>query len=289
MARKLNLSIVLLPLVAVTVMALSLPNAVQNRGLLQMGTLEDEKISGKFYPKGKSSSWCIVFSVNIEGYDIVSTSDILNSMSSKLVLTFVKLSLPARYQHDRVIPSMREKVVRAARKSYKAFNTASDLPTIDELFEAYEDFVAELFKVIPHEDNEINEIALSLMYHSTIVTSVRRITEGTVSDDEICEESPTYTYGSTLFLCSQELKILLATAEGSKIRISDNDVVPAPPVRERRVTTYTLLSGSDHGCCGNYAGPCYYANPICYAHDRLCTCCGSWWCFGGCKPDAGCE
>ena len=204
MARKLNLSIVLLPLVAVTVTALSLPNAVQNRGLLQMGTLEDEKISGKFYPNGKSSSWCIVFSVNIEGYDIVSTSDI-NLMSSKFVLTFVKLSLPARYQHDRVIPSMREKVVRAARKSYKAFNTAYDLPAIDELFEAYEDFVAELFKVIPHEDNEINEIALSLMYHSTIVTSVRRITEGAVSDDEICEESPTYTYGSTLFLCSQEL------------------------------------------------------------------------------------
>ena len=72
MARKLNLSIALLPLVAVA--ALALPNAVQNRDLLQMDTLEDEQISGKFYPNRKSSSWCIVFSVRIEGYYIISQS-----------------------------------------------------------------------------------------------------------------------------------------------------------------------------------------------------------------------
>ena len=281
-----NLSIIaLLPLVAVA--ALALPNAVQNRGLLQMDTLEDEKISGKFYPNGKTSSWCIVFSINIEEYDIVSKSGIY-SATSNLTFPFAKLALPARYQHERVIPSMREKIVRAARNSYKAYNSASGLPAIDELFEAYEDFVAELFKAVPHKDNEINEIALSLMYHSTIVTSVRRITEGAVSDDEICEESPTYTYGRTLFMCSQELEILLSKAEGSKSRRGDNGVVPTPPAKLRERRGVWGLKGSSHGCCGNYAGPCYYAHPICYVHDRLCRCCGKWWCFGGCKPDSGC-
>ena len=274
-----NLSIALLLLVAVA--ALALPNVVRNLGLLQMDTHEDENISGKFYPNGKSSSWCIVFSVNIEGYDIVSKSGIY-LVTSNLTFPFVKLSLPARYQHERVIPSMREKIVSAALNSCKAYNTASGLPAIDELFEAYEDFVAELFKAIPHEDNEINEIALSLMYHSTIVTSVRRITEGAVSDNDICQESPTYTYGSTLFMCSQELEILLAKAEGSKSQLDDRGVFPA---RQRR----GWPKGSDHGCCGNYAGPCYFAHSICYVHDRLCTCCGSWWCFGGCRPDAGCS
>ena len=180
---------------------------------------------------------------------------------------------------------MRKKIVKAAHNSYKAYITASSLPTIDELFEAYEDYVAELFKAIPHKDNDIYEIAFSLMYHSTIVTSVRRIMEGAVSDDEICEESPTYTYGSTLFICSQELEILLTKAEGSKSTINDTVVFPVSPACEKRglftvlgiavavAGFFTNLRGSDHGCCGNYAGRCIYANPLCYAHDRLCTCC----------------
>ena len=126
-----NLSIALLLLVAVA--ALALPNVVRNLGLLQMDTHKDENISGKFYPNGKSSSWCIVFSVNIEGYDIVSKSGIY-LVTSNLTFPFVKLSLPARYQHERVIPSMREKIVSAALNSCKAYNTASGLPAIDELF-----------------------------------------------------------------------------------------------------------------------------------------------------------
>ncbi len=44
--------------------------------------------------------------------------------------------------------------------------------------------------------------------------------------------------------------------------------------------------GSDHGCCGNYSGPCYYWHPICWAHDKLCTDCEpGWFCFSGCVPD----
>lgn len=47
------------------------------------------------------------------------------------------------------------------------------------------------------------------------------------------------------------------------------------------------LQGSDWGCCGNYAGNCYYAHLACYAHDAICTQCKpSWFCFSGCKPDA---
>lgn len=44
-------------------------------------------------------------------------------------------------------------------------------------------------------------------------------------------------------------------------------------------------SGSSWGCCGNYNGPCYASNPLCYVHDYLCQRCDHWWCFGGCKPD----
>jgi hypothetical protein len=44
-------------------------------------------------------------------------------------------------------------------------------------------------------------------------------------------------------------------------------------------------SGSSHGCCGNYSGPCYFWHPVCYVHDRLCTSCAYSWCFSGCVPD----
>jgi hypothetical protein len=44
--------------------------------------------------------------------------------------------------------------------------------------------------------------------------------------------------------------------------------------------------GSDHGCCGNYSGPCYYWHPVCWAHDKLCSDCEpGWFCFSGCVPD----
>lgn len=44
--------------------------------------------------------------------------------------------------------------------------------------------------------------------------------------------------------------------------------------------------GSDHGCCANYSGPCYYWHPICWVHDKLCSDCKpGWFCFSGCVPD----
>ena len=55
----------------------------------------------------------------------------------------------------------------------------------------------------------------------------------------------------------------------------------------KKATSFCLLgSGSDHGCCGNYEGCCYYVNPICHIHDKLCvTCKPRWFCFSGCVPD----
>lgn len=45
-------------------------------------------------------------------------------------------------------------------------------------------------------------------------------------------------------------------------------------------------SGSSHGCCGNYSGPCLYWHPACYIHDKMCKDCKpTWFCFSGCQPD----
>jgi hypothetical protein len=49
---------------------------------------------------------------------------------------------------------------------------------------------------------------------------------------------------------------------------------------------YKWPKGSDHGCCGNYDGDCYYFHPICYLHDKLCKhCTPKWLCLPGCKKD----
>lgn len=49
---------------------------------------------------------------------------------------------------------------------------------------------------------------------------------------------------------------------------------------------YKWPKGSDHGCCGNYDGDCYFFHPICYLHDKMCkNCTPKWLCLPGCKKD----
>lgn len=49
---------------------------------------------------------------------------------------------------------------------------------------------------------------------------------------------------------------------------------------------YRWPKGSDHGCCGNYDGDCYFFHPICYLHDKMCkNCTPRWLCLPGCKRD----
>lgn len=44
--------------------------------------------------------------------------------------------------------------------------------------------------------------------------------------------------------------------------------------------------GSSHGCCGNYAGCCYFWHVGCWIHDKQCgTCSPEWYCLPGCVED----
>lgn len=45
-------------------------------------------------------------------------------------------------------------------------------------------------------------------------------------------------------------------------------------------------SGSGLGCCGNYAGCCWYWSLDCLRHDMACINCDHWYCLPGCKPGA---
>ena len=185
-----------------------------SKGQLEFEQREKDQLSGAFYPDGNSSKWYIAFSVQADEFNIVSQSDIFFA-PKVLIIPFIHLKLPTRYKNNGPgmlsLSIMRQAIVRSARDSYKVYKATKTRLPIDELFEAYEDFVVKLFKAIPHEDNEILDIALSFMYHSTIVSSVRRITEGAVSDDDICQlqETSNHTYGDNFFMCSQELESMM--------------------------------------------------------------------------------
>ena len=187
-----------------------------SKGQLEFEQREKHQLSGAFYPDGNSSKWYIVFSVQADEFNIVSKSDIFFA-PKVFIIPFIRLKLPTRYQNSEMLSKTRQEIVRSVRDSFKVYKATKTRLPIDELFEAYEDFVVELFKAVPHKDNEINEIALSLMYHSTIVTSVRRITEGAVSDDDICQEPP--LYGDNLFMCSQELETMMPRDGRHKRRV----------------------------------------------------------------------
>jgi hypothetical protein len=72
--------------------------------------------------------------------------------------------------------------------------------------------------------------------------------------------------------------------EQELVRYTDNN----PDKFEGAPSTfgYKWPNGSDHGCCGNYDGDCYYFHPICYLHDKMCqNCKPRWFCLPGCKVD----
>ena len=300
MFKKLFSSAVILPLVAITVIAV--PQNNSEECLLELDVLEENEIHGIFYPKENFSKWYIKFSVGIQDKDIVSESELFLAEEDRSA-PFTKLKIPARDKHRRTVPHLREKILQAARDSYQLFNANETLmfPDIKELMEAYDNLANMLHRRVPLQYGQVNEVVFSIMYHSTIVGSVGRMIDGATEDNDICSTSPTYIYRKTLFVCSQEIERFARNfVSDDKIQaftdkmMVDSKAAARPKRGWLRRTVRTIKriwpSGRTRGCCGSYDGPCLYFHRLCYAHDAICTCCfATWFCFSGCQPDPGCE
>ena len=303
MFKKLFSSAVILPLVAITVIAVPLNNSEEY--LLELDVLEENEIHGIFYPELNSSKWYIKFSVGIQDKDIVSESEIF--LAEDRSSPFTKLKIPARDKHRHTVPHLREEILQAARDTYQLFNANETLmfPDIKELMEAYDNLANMLHRKVPLQYGQVNEVVFSIMYHSTMVGSVGRMIDGATEDDDICSTSPTYIFGKTLFVCSQEIERFAPKfisddkiqAFADKMMVDSKAAAHVRPKRGwfRRTARYLVpftrpwLSGRDWGCCRNYEGYCRFANPVCYVHDAICTCCfATWFCFGGCRQDPWC-
>ena len=298
MFKKLFSSVVILPLVAITVIAV--PKNISEEGLLELDVLKENEIHGIFYPKENSSKWYIKFCVGIQDKDIVSESELFLAEEDRST-PFTKLKIPARDKHRRTVPHLREKILQAARDSYQLLNANETLmfPDIEELMGAYDNLANMLHRRVPLQYGQVNEVVFSIMYHSTIMGSVGRMIDGATEDDDICSTSPTYIYGKTLFVCSQEIERFAPKfISDDKIQAFTDKMMgySKAAARPKRGWSFGLRftfpqprTGRDLGCCGSYDGPCWFSNILCYWHDRICICCFSWWfCFSGCRPARWC-
>jgi hypothetical protein len=106
-----------------------------------------------------------------------------------------------------------------------------------------------------------------------------------------------YITGLTPFYAQEEMLLLMtpfrAWLNNTPQRLTAQDVINVRALlptagyityKQYFGTTATVwLQGSTCGCCGNYAGGCFYAHPLCYIHDYLCQSCTPYlFCFSGC-------
>ena len=206
-------SVRVLVFIAIGIAALTVPVPASFDGLLTLDVVRDDRIVGDFYPQEKVPEWYIKFSVTVEDKEIVS--------KSKLVLVheihtvpFTELKIPLKRQYHRIIPNMSVVVLQAAKGAFTTYTT-HQLPDIRELVDAYNNLANALNQRFPLSFFEVNQFTSSIMYHSTIVGSVWRLTEGTTKDRKICHNNMllTSSRGIHHFVCAQDIRRITTKLE----------------------------------------------------------------------------
>ena len=263
------------------------------------------------------TDWYLKFSVEIDDGKIVSVCSI-HVPSEDHDVDLTTLQIPYANKYTRKIDDMSERVLTSAKAAVRVIENVKSLPSLEEIVDASWDMADSLKR--KSTDLGDSQVRFAAMYHSTIISSALRISQGAAEKDDICYPSPAYSVykGTALFVCAQdvirnetELANLMALYNAAiKKSMKENDVTPTAPGdslpdggehgRHKRLAWYLnplitgaplpIIRGSTWGCCGNYPGRCLYAHVVCLGHDAICTCCFSrWFCFSGCKKDKWCS
>ena len=247
--------------------------AIGEESRLQLSALKEE-IRGTF---AISDDQSLEFFAKIHGKHIVSITTFCNLTCIQLT----SLKLPVTALHDRKIMHMLEKVLNAAAVTATAFLKSEGLPPIsDNIVDYYYQFADALFKQTDKYGS--SQLRFSLMYHSAIMGSAKRITDGAKKPSEICTVSAQYYYGNRLFVCIQDLETSMSeetpALSRQKREFWPRDGSPPP-------------TGRHWGCCGNYAGRCRWSTDWCWKHDCVCQCCEPWHCGRGlgCRSEEWCD
>ena len=214
------------------------------------------------------------FYTKIEGKYIISAT-IFNNLTSGMRVQLTSLRLPVASIHDRKIEHMLEDVLDAARLAATVFLEVESLPPISNtIVNYYYQFADALFK--PTDELGSSQLRFSLMYHSAIMGSAKRITDGTQDPKDICSVATQYYYGDGLFVCSQDLESTMSEETPNRQKRAYWPRGRRPP------------SGRHWGCCGNYYGRCWLWGNLCWWHDCVCQCCSRWFCGWACRREWWC-
>ena len=215
------------------------------------------------------------FYTKMEGKYIVSVTTFCN-LTSDVRIQLTSLKLPATAIHERKIEHMLEKVLNAATVTATVFLEEENLPLIsDSIVKYYYQFADTLFK----QTDELgpSQLRFSLMYHSAIMGSAKRITDGAQNPNDICSVSAQYYYGDRLFVCMQDLETAMSEETSTREK---REYWPRNGGRPP--------SGRHWGCCGNYGGRCWLWGRLCWWHDCVCQCCSRWYCGWACRRESWC-
>ena len=272
-------------------------------GILMLDPLAPERnmLHGVYLIDGEESDLQLELLAQIQGNEIVSITT-FHKESEDVSLKLTSLSIPLKDLHHRKISNMRKRILEAAREAVEVFQAqAEHFPSLMDVETTYQEMADALFKATDDLELDRSQLRFILMYHSCIVGSARRISEGATEPDNICAIDPKYTYGTGLFICTQDLFDILGVPPESTDLIErnpdkeqDDDETPEGGTRQKREYHPCCPpfrwppSGRHWGCCSNYGGRCWFASIVCWYHDCLCQCCGRWYCGWRCRRDSHC-
>ena len=262
---------------------------------------EQNILRGAYLIGGEDSDLRIEFLARIYENEIVSFTSFYR-VSTDYRTQVTTLRLPLKSLHRRKVKNIHELILQSANEAEKVLRILGEnLPPLVKVESIYQDMANALAKATTQLGQ--SQLRFSVMYHTSIVASARRIIEGATDPDDICTVDPKYIHGNTLFMCFQDLLDLLGITQGEFENrrgqlslIQQDQQHPEENDEDRHKRAYHPCcryppSGRHWGCCGNYAGRCYLAYLECWLHDCVCQCCldGHWSCFSGCRSESYCS
>ena len=235
---------------------------------LDLQVSNENEIRGVF----ETDDVVIAFHAIKQDDEIQATTTTVNPSVADSTIT-VHLSLPDI--NGRVVPIIEKLIVQHAVELVDSTNC--QIPT--NLNALHEELADKLYQCT--KEMGMSQLRFSIMYLETVVASAQRICNGAES---ICTASPKYIYGEALFMCEEDLAELYPELTSSDTESTQEEEL-LEGEKDRKAKRWSWPSGSDHGCCGNYEGPCFYWHVYCYIHDRACSRCQYWHCGPACRPD----
>lgn len=169
--------------------------------------------------------------------------------------------------------------------------------------------------IVEKEPNYSSPLIQSLFFHNAILNTIKRCLENEKCG---CTPHPGYFINKTPFWCQEDyyinpgkiynkIKDSLSVTDTTEMKVlsflekhktetkisidnifniieSNHDYMIRIGNFNQGTGLVTCVLGSDLGCCGNYAGCCWYWTWWCLAHDIECLDCDHWHCGPDCVP-----